>query len=499
MTVTPSRCIRYREAGDDMRGAFVDRGYRSRSFFPHRTYFIPTCGPDALTLSGAMCESDDPEKLWVIGLHAANSVVRDLPAELFFDPELVWHQEHYGLAGHVAFAMAVLDGNRLHVLNCVSDLVQRQSRRPEFSTRIDRFFRGWPYMLFNALLVFARERGIGFVHTPVADFVMRHTDRSRTVDPALFVRVYDRAPARYAPVRRGDWWVIDVAANANRTVIPRAQSTAADPGRTICLCHDIERSLGHADVDPLFAAEAEHTSAGALDRMLAIEREAGVRGTYNVVGCLLGEVRPAIEAGGHCLGFHSYDHSIRGFSPVVWARVSRRLRGRGRFLRRLLRRLRSFGSPRSSPATPPGAGRHAMDQPALCRQVDRRIRGYRPPQSKITYEVNDFNLALRNYRWLASSPRSLGLRVPTVENRVVKIPIALDDFPIHTRQLTYAAWKRRVLTLAESAPFAAISLHDCYADQWLHDYPDFLAELATRGRLRTLDEVAWDSILGDCV
>jgi peptidoglycan/xylan/chitin deacetylase (PgdA/CDA1 family) len=499
MAATSPRRIRYREAGDDLRGAFVDRGYRSRSFFPHRTYFIPTCGPDALTLSGAMCGIDDPEKLWVIALHAADSAARDLPAEVFFDPELVWHQEHYGLAGHVAFAMAVQDGDRLHVLNCVSDIVQRQSRRPELSTRIDRIFRGWPYMLCNALLVFARQRGIRFVHTPVADLVMRHTDQSRTVDPALFIRVYDRAPARYAPARRGDWWVIDVAANANRTVTPPAQNSAADSGRTICLCHDVERGLGHADVDTRFASQAERTSAGALDRMLAIERETGIRGTYNVVARLLAEVRPAIEAGGHCLGFHSYDHSIRGFSPLVWARVSRRLRGRGRLLLMILERLRGLGPRRRSPATRRVAGRDALDQPALCRQVDRRIRGYRPAQSKITYEINDFNLALRNYRWLASSQSSLGLRVPTVENRVVKIPIVLDDFPLHTRQLTYTAWKRRVLTLAESGSFTAISLHDCYAGEWLHDYPGFLAEISTRGRLRTLDEVAWESILRECV
>lgn len=495
MAMTPSEGVRYREAGDDMHGAFVDRGYRSRSFFPHRVYFVPTCGPDALTLSAAMCGLDDPEKLWVVGLHATDSIAHDLPAELFFDPELVWHQEHYGLAGHVAFAMAALDGDRLYVLNCVSDLVQRQSRRPEFSTRIDKLFRGWPYMLFNALLVFGRERGVRFLHTPVAEFVMRHTDRSRTVESALFVRVYDGAPARYGPVRRGDWWVIDVAANANRLVIPRVHSAPAAPGRTICLCHDLERGLGHADVDPLFAAEAQRTSADALGRMLAIEREAGVRGTYNVVACLLGEVRQAIEAGGHCLGFHSYDHSIHGFSPVVWARVSRRLRRHGRFLRRLLGSLRGREAPRASRPAPPAMGHDVLDQPALCRQVDRRIRGYRPPQSKITYELNDFNLALRNYRWLASSQSSLGLGVPTVENRVAKIPIALDDFPLHTRQLTYAAWRRRALALAERAPFAAISLHDCYAGEWLHDYPGFLAELNARGRLRTLDEVAWESIL----
>jgi peptidoglycan/xylan/chitin deacetylase (PgdA/CDA1 family) len=355
-------------------------------------------------------------------------------------------------------------------------------------------------MLLNAVLAFARERGVRSVHCPTADLVMRHTDRARTVDPALFLRVYDGAPARYAPARRGDWWVIDVAASQRHVVAPRAGSSTIEPGRTICLCHDVERGLGHVGVDPRFAGEAERASAGALERMLAIERAAGVRGTYNVVGCLLGEVREAIEAGGHCLGFHSWDHSARGFSPAVWARVSRgarRLLGRGRSLRGLLGRLGGAG-PGPRPAAPPLARGGAMDQPGLCRRVDRRIRGYRPPQSRITYEANDFNLAWRNYRWLASSPVSLGRWRPAVENRIVKIPIALDDFPLHTRELTYAAWKRRVLALAASAPFAAISVHDCYAGEWLDDYPALLGELATLGRLRTLDEVAWESILRGC-
>ena len=491
--------VRHHEADDGMRDAFVACGHRSRGFFPHRAYFIPTCGPDALALSGAMCGLDDPEKLWVIGVHAAGSAVHHLPAELFFDSELVWHQEHYGLPGHVAFAMAARDGDRLYVLNCVSDLVQRQSRRPELSTRIDKLFRGWPYVLFNAVLAFSRQQGIRFVHAPTAEHVIRHTDRSRTVHPALFVRVYDGAPLRYGPERRGDWWVVDVAANSSRIMTPRTHSTAAAADRTISLCHDVERGIGHVDVDPVFAREAERTSPHALGRMLAIESEAHVRGTYNVVGRLLGEVRPSIDAGGHCLGFHSFDHSIQGFSPVVWARVSRRFRRHGRLLRRLLGRRRPRPAPRPTTAPAPLAGPGTLDQPTLCRHVDSRIRGYRPPQSNITYELNDFNLALRNYRWLASSESSLGLRMPEVENRIAKLPIALDDFPLHTRQLTYPAWKRRVLALAERRSFVAISLHDCYAGEWLHDYPSLLAELGARGRLRTLDQVAWDAILSRCV
>lgn len=494
--------IRYREVSEGMRDQFVARGYRSRHVFPHQIYFIPTCGPDALKLAEAMCGIDSPRKLWVIGLHAAEAVAGRLPPDLFLNQDLVWHQEHYGLPGHVAFAMIALDGEDLRVLNCVSDLVQRQSRVPAFSTRIDQLFRGWYHMLLNAVIAFARERAVRHVHVPTADLVIRHTDPRRPVQAALFVRVYDGgAVARYHPVRRGDWWIIDVAANAGRVVAPIPRAAPATPVKTICLSHDIERGLGHLQAAPAFAAAVDRPAARALDCMLAIEAEMGVRGTYNVVARLLPDVREPIEAGRHCLGFHSYDHSIRRFSPLTWLRLSRkgrRLQRAGRQLLCVLRgatpgplwnRFAALARPRGS---------YAPDQPLLCRSVDYRIRGYRPPQSRITYEITDFNLVRHNYRWLASGARSLGIRAPRIEHQVVKIPIALDDFPLHTRALTYEAWKRAVLARTEREAFTVISVHDCYASGWLHDYRNLLDQLKQRGTLRTLDEIAWDQILRTC-
>jgi hypothetical protein len=41
----------------------------------------------------------------------------------------------------------------------------------------------------------------------------------------------------------------------------------------------------------------------------------------------------------------------------------------------------------------------------------------------------------------------------------------------------------------------AISVHDCYAAYWIDDYGDLLDQLQRRGRLSTLDEVAWRQIL----
>ena len=80
--------------------------------------------------------------------------------------------------------------------------------------------------------------------------------------------------------------------------------------KAICVCHDIERGLGHVRVEPEFARVAEAGAEHNLGAMLDIEAAAGIAATYNVVGAFLPEVRTAIEANGHCLGFHSFDHDL---------------------------------------------------------------------------------------------------------------------------------------------------------------------------------------------
>lgn len=62
----------------------------------------------------------------------------------------------------------------------------------------------------------------------------------------------------------------------------------------ICVCHDIERGLGHVDTDPGFAESGNKTSADSLERMPAIEAEMNVKATHNVLGCLLSDVREKI-------------------------------------------------------------------------------------------------------------------------------------------------------------------------------------------------------------
>ena len=131
-----------------------------------------------------------------------------------------------------------------------------------------------------------------------------------------------------------------------------------------------------------------------------------------------------------------------------------------------------------------------------CRQVDYRLKGYRPPMSRITPGLHDRHLAYFNFEWLASGVPSLdGAQEPRVENGIVKIPIALDDFDLYRRRKSYEEWERAAIELADTHDFVAIGLHDCYAEHWLPHYRGLLEKLTARGRLRTCDEVAQHSML----
>jgi hypothetical protein len=398
---------------------------------------------DALKLSDRMCGERDPSQVFLIVLYAAGHLLREFPRGLFFDDDLVWHQQQFGKEGHIAFAYVVRRGSRLYGLNYVSDIVQRISRRREYKTKVERIFRGWAEMILNSVVSFALETGVSTIYSPGADAVMANTDPKRHVHRELFERVYDRALRKQFFARKWNgWWVMDVAENRDRVVQGKKEEEVLGGEKTICVCHDIERGVGHLDVDPAYAAQADRNATRWLESMLEIEAKLDVKSTYNTVGMFFGEVRDKIEAGGHCIAFHSFDHRVEE------AQLNK------------------------------------------CRRVDNRIKGYRPPQSRLTPELNESFFCLKNFDWLASSTRSLGLDVPMMQNRVVKIPIVTDDFELYKRKIKYADWEDRLLKEIEKRSFAAFGLHDCYGQFWLPHYKNLLARIKDLGTLQTLNSVS---------
>ena len=462
--------VTWREIGRDRVDEFVAKGHRQRHVFPHSLYYLPKCGPDGYRLAVSMCGETRPDRMWEIVLYADESLLAEFPRDLFFDDDLVWHQQQFGLPGQIATANVVVAGRELWSMAHVADIVQRIGRRRDQKTRIEKVFAGWHDMILNGLLAFAVERGVERLNLPAAKLAIENTDPDREKGPELFERVYDRDVNRlFRTARSGAWWTVDVADNHDRLVAPVVRRRDVSRPRTVCICHDIERGLGHVGIDGALVDLSDRSWRGSLDRMLAVERALGVTATYNVLGLLLGDVRDEIEQGGHCVGFHSYDHRT-GRSLPVPARLYRFVDGAagGRF------------------AWLAGG----LDQLAQCRRLDYRIKGYRPPQSRIAADLRDERLLYHNFEWLASSSRSLGTRDPVLRNGIVKVPVHLDDFDLYGRRLTFEAWESEALAKIESHDVAVVSLHDCYAHLWLPQYRGFLERVAAIAQPRTLDQVA---------
>jgi hypothetical protein len=216
----------------------------------------------------------------------------------------------------------------------------------------------------------------------------------------------------------------------------------------MCLFHDLERGAGHRADDPEWASRADDSARATLDSLLRVESQAGVRVTYNIVGEIFKEVRADIESAGHAIAFHSYDHAD---------------------------------------------GDHQLER---CRELDYRVKGYRPPRSLLGPDTADERLAYHNFEWIASGRRSLRTDTPVLRRRLVRLPVLFDDYPLYTGQFGYEEWERRVLESVDRQPFTAIGLHDCYAHLWLDRYPELLAKLSSRAELRTLDQVSADAIIG---
>ncbi|MDB4906552.1 MAG: hypothetical protein JWO05_1336 [Gemmatimonadetes bacterium] len=432
------------------RAAFRKIGIPTQGFFPHHWRAMPKCGPDGMMLAERMANVRRPDRVWQLVLFAEPEVASRFDPSLFHDADVAWHQQHFGRLGQVASVSIAQAGRTLYTMCHQSDLVQRISRRRELKTRVEREFRGWHHLLMNAVANFAHERKAARIRIPSAELAMLHTDRARVVKPALFQRVYDgAASARFDASRRGDWWEVKASGIASRRVPASRHSERIGGGRTVCVMHDIEGGFGHRDGDPAGAARMDLESPRALREMLAVEADSRVSSTYCVVGALFPAYRESIEQAGHCLAFHSFDHDL------------------------------------------------AAPQLGRCRSVDYRVKGYRVPRSRVTRELSSRNLAWHNFEWVASSVGSLGTRVPRLQDGVARIPVLMDDYALHTREMEFEPWLRLLLDAVERHEFVALGLHDCYAAHWLPHYPAILSALQSRATLRTADSVAADLFLAN--
>lgn len=427
---------------------FTAAGYQRKLFFPHRFCFLPKCGPDGYKLARRMLRRRlELNNFWQVVIFATSPALDRIPGELFCDDNLMWHRQQFNRPGQVATAALYVDDNTVYTKAHHSDLVQRISRHREAKTRVEKVLKGWHRLMLNCIANFACERDLDRICVATAAASMRLSDRERNSQPELFQRVYDRAVNHQFKAKLDEgWWAAEIADNRPSIIRPQVSFEQIEAPKTICLCHDIERGVGHRTADPDWAAIAQREAPDALEKMLAVERAVGVRATYNVLGSLLGEVRDLIVRDGHCIAFHSFDHG-------------------------------------------PG------EQLEACRRVDYRIKGYRTPNSAITPELRDSELCWYNFEWLASGSSSLGFHQPRLENRVVKIPISFDDFDLYRHLKTFEEWRRMALDKMQRYNFVAFSLHDCYARYWLPHYESFLREISAIGNLRTLDEVAGDLFL----
>ena len=139
----------------DVRSAFAARGFRRSHAFPHRVVRLPKAGPDGYKLAKRMCGDVHPDQLWELVLYALPPALDGLPDELFFDDDIVWHQQQFGLPGQIASINLVERGEDIYAMVLVSDVVQRIGRRRAYKTWIENRFAGWHRLLVHAALEFA--------------------------------------------------------------------------------------------------------------------------------------------------------------------------------------------------------------------------------------------------------------------------------------------------------------------------------------------------------
>ena len=192
--------------------------------------------------------------------------------------------------------------------------------------------------------------------------------------------------------------------------------------------HDIEQDLSSN-------AKREECRQ-VVKEFLELEKEYGVPATYNVVGKLYEEqpdlIRWILDSGQE-VAFHSYNHQ------------------------------------------PDWKLEYYSDEIKLCSQLSSAPNGYRSPESKWDQSTLE-TLWDNGFLWNAEGDRH---EEPYfIHEGLVRLPIAGDDWSLHTGALTIDEWVQRFVDLLKRRPYFGFGAHD------------FITSLNPKERLK-----AWEKVL----
>ncbi len=426
--------------------SFFKTGIRRGEFFAHTVVELKKKYPDALLLmEGRGFSYGDLEQGSFLQVNVYARDVGEFPDELFLDRTVNWHNQGFGIKGLVGSAgLYEHEPGRVFVTILQSDLLQQIHRGGplrSYKSRVENRFKHWARITLAAVLNSTARRGGDAVYVPTSNTITSLLKKK--VNPQIFEKIYDE-PARSANAERCDYkgfeyWKIDLS-TASREYAGyyiEAPGFRIDGGanKVICILHDIEENID--------SPATETACRKNLDRMLAIEKQHGLKCTYNVLGTIFPRTGPRIMRDGHDVGFHSFNHALKD-----------------------------------------------QQQLPKVRETDQQIKGYRPPQSELTGELGAYNLCYWNFEWLASSAYSLGARQPFIKREIAYIPIDIDDNVLHTNDMNIDQWLAHILEGVRNSAFYAFSLHDCYADQWIVRYDELLDQILKMAECRTCDNIA---------
>jgi len=177
--------------------------------------------------------------------------------------------------------------------------------------------------------------------------------------------------------------------------------------------HDIEQNID-VEADPAKCRQM-------VKEFLKLEKKYGITATYNIVGKLFQEQPDLIEwirQEGHEIAFHAYGN-YPDWGPEYYS-----------------------------------------SEVDLCRKVSAEPKGYRSPRSQ--WDQNTLRSLWENgFLWNAESDKST--KPYFIYNGLVRLPIATDDWSLHTNDMTVDEWINRFSELLKNRSYFGFGSHDCVA------------------------------------